>query len=199
MVLSPENFAQGFGADAITWTTVYGVVPNADQALRDDMTAQILQLDGIASVSFAESVRETFTDFLDKINYIVVVLILCAGILAFVVLYNLTNINITERVREIATIKVLGFYDKEVYAYVFRETLVLSAIGALVGLGLGKLLHAFVVRTAEVDMIMFGRDIYLWSYLLSIAITMVFSILVCLGMMRRLRRVNMVESLKSVE
>ena len=199
VVLSPENFAQGFGADAITWTTVYGVVPNADQALRDDMTAQILQLDGIASVSFAESVRETFTDFLDKINYIVVVLILCAGILAFVVLYNLTNINITERVREIATIKVLGFYDKEVYAYVFRETLVLSAIGALAGLGLGKLLHAFVVRTAEVDMIMFGRDIYLWSYLLSIAITMVFSILVCLGMMRRLRRVNMVESLKSVE
>ena len=153
----------------------------------------------MASVSFAESVRETFNDFLDKINYIVVVLILCAGILAFVVLYNLTNINITERVREIATIKVLGFYDKEVYAYVFRETLVLSAIGALAGLGLGKLLHAFVVRTAEVDMIMFGRDIYPWSYLLSIAITMVFSVLVCLGMMRRLRRVNMVESLKSVE
>ena len=198
-VLSPENYTQGFGADSITWTTIYGVAPNAGQEQRDELTTRILQLDGISSVSFAESVRETFTDFLDKINYIVIVLILCAGTLAFVVLYNLTNINITERVREIATIKVLGFYDKEVYAYVFRETLMLSAIGSLVGLGLGKLLHGFVARTAEVDMIMFGRDIYLWSYLLSIAITMAFSVLVCLGMMRRLRRVNMVESLKSVE
>ena len=122
-----------------------------------------------------------------------------AGLRACVVLYNLTNINITERQKEIATIKVLGFYDREVNAYIFRETGILSVIGTGVGLILGIFLHAFVVRTAEVEIVMFGRDIYVMSYLLAAALTLAFSALVDVVMARKLRRIDMVESMKAGE
>ena len=125
---------------------------------------------------------------LQKIDIIVVVLIVAAGLLAYVVLYNLTNINIAERVKEIATIKVLGFYDKEVYAYVYRENIVLSLIGTLTGLVLGIFLHMFVIYTVEVDATMFGRSI-----------TILFSLLVNLAMRRKLRNISMVESMKAPE
>ena len=115
------------------------------------------------------------------------------------VLYNLTNINITERQKEIATIKVLGFYDREVNAYIFRETGILSIIGTGVGLILGIFLHAFVVRTAEVEIVMFGRDIYAMSFLLAAALTLAFSALVDVVMARKLRRIDMVESMKAGE
>ncbi len=117
----------------------------------------------------------------------------------FVVLYNLTNINITEREREIATIKVLGFFDREVSAYIFRETGILSIIGTGVGLILGIFLHAFVVRTAEVEIVMFGRDIYAMSFLLAAELTLDFSALVDVVMARKLRRIDMVESMKAGE
>src|SRR5699024_9786405 len=120
-----------------------------------------------------------------------------AGALAFVVLYNLTNINITERSKELATIKVLGFYDGEVGAYIYRETSVLTLIGTVCGLVFGIALHTFVIRTAEVDMVMFGRSIYPMSFVWSALLTIAFSLLVNLVMYRKLKNISMVESMKA--
>jgi len=130
---------------------------------------------------------------------VVLVLIISAGALAFIVLYNLTNINITERAREIATLKVLGFRDNEVSAYVYRENMVLAAIGTLGGLVFGYFLHGFVMNTMEIDNMMFGKQILPLSYVWSILLTMVFALLVNLFMNHRLIRIDMVESLKSGE
>ena len=128
-----------------------------------------------------------------------VVLIVSAGALAFVVVYNLTNINITEREKELATIKVLGFYDSEVAGYVYRETAALTLIGTGVGLVLGMALHQFVIRTAEIDMVMFGRAVYPPSYLYAAVLTVLFSVLVNLVMYRKLKNISMVESMKAPE
>ena len=128
-----------------------------------------------------------------------VVLIVSAGALAFVVVYNLTNINITEREKELATIKVLGFYDSEVAGYVYRETATLTLIGTGVGLVLGMALHQFVIRTAEIDMVMFGRAVYPPSYLYAAVLTVLFSVLVNLVMYRKLKNISMVESMKAPE
>ena len=114
-------------------------------------------------------------------------------------MYNLTNINITERIREIATLKVLGFYDGEVDSYIFRENILLSLLGTGVGLILGIFLANFVIVTAEVDLVMFGREIYPLSFILAAAVTMLFSLLVTVAMHSRLKKVNMIEALKSVE
>ena len=133
------------------------------------------------------------------LDSVIIVLIVSAGMLAFVVLYNLNNININERKRELATLKVLGFYDSEVGAYVYRENILLTLIGSGVGVFLGKWLHRFVVRTVEVDQTMFGLNITLESYLISIAFTILFSLLVNGMMYFKLKKIDMVESLKSVE
>ncbi len=125
----------------------------------DAATDATLENEQVTLVSFSEDARNTFGDMLQSMNYVVLILIFCAGMLAFIVLYNLTNINITERQREIATIKVLGFYDREVSMYVYRETLMLTLLGCLTGLLLGIVLHIFVINTVEVDMVMFGRSI----------------------------------------
>ena len=153
----------------------------------------------ILSVTQTDTMVETFTDMFDRLNLIIVVLILSASLLAFVVLYNLTNINITERLREIATIKVLGFFDKEVDIYVFRENMILSLLGMILGCGLGVLLHQFVVTVAEVDMVMFHRTIAFPSYIYAILLTLVFTLIVQVAMHPRLTHISMVESLKSVE
>ena len=133
------------------------------------------------------------------LNSVVVVLIICASLLAFVVLYNLTNINITERKREIATLKVLGFYEKEAASYVFRENIILTLIGIVLGLVFGIFLHQFVVVTAEVDIVMFDRNISALSYVWSALMTVIFSFLVSLAMRKRISSIDMVESLKSIE
>ena len=166
---------------------------------RDEVSTALLKEDDINAVSFTDNLKADFDDLLGNIDYIVIVLIVSAGLLAFIVLYNLTNINITERQKEIATIKVLGFYDKEVSSYVYRETMILSLIGTLVGLVFGIFLHAFVVQTAEVDVVMFGRQIYPLSYVFSALLTMFFSILVNLVMNKKLRKIDMVESMKANE
>lgn len=181
------------------WSVLYAVTDTPDTASHDALATALLAVDGVRALSFSDDLRGQFNDLLANIDYIVVVLIVCAGLLAFIVLYNLININITERMREIATIKVLGFYDSEVAGYVFRETTLLTLLGTAAGLALGIFLHAFVVRTAEVDAVMFGRSIYPLSYALSAAITMAFGLLVNLVMMRKLRDIDMVESLKSVD
>ena len=138
-------------------------------------------------------------DMLGSLNLVIVVLIISAGMLAFVVLYNLNTINITERQRELATLKVLGFYDLEVAEYVYRENILLTFIGAGVGVILGKVLHIFVIETVEVDAAMFGRVINMPSYLYSLAFTIAFSMIVNFVMFYKLRKIDMVESLKSVE
>jgi putative ABC transport system permease protein len=176
-----------------------GNTTNSNESSRDELATKLLKDTEINAVSFTDVIKDQFSNLLSKIDYIVIVLIASAGLLAFIVLYNLTNINITERQKEIATIKVLGFYDKEVSAYVYRETIVLSIIGTLTGLVLGIFLHAFVVKVAEIDAIMFGREIYPLSYIFSIILTMVFSILVNLVMYKKLRKIDMVESMKANE
>ena len=136
---------------------------------------------------------------IDSVNIIIFVLIILAGALAFIVLYNLTNINVGERVREIATLKVLGFRAGETNAYIFRETLILSMIGCILGLGLGLVLYQYVVKTVEVDILMLGRTVSLGGYLMASALTLLFTWLVSIFINRRIRQVDMVESLKSVD
>lgn len=176
-----------------------GNVLNSNEALRDEISTKLLKDKEINAVSFTDTIKDQFSDLLSKIDYIVIVLIVSAGLLAFIVLYNLTNINVTERQKEIATIKVLGFYDKEVSSYVYRETIILSIIGSLIGLVFGVFLHAFVVKVAEVDVTMFGREIYPLSYIFSAFLTMIFSLLVNLVINKKLRKIDMVESMKANE
>lgn len=153
----------------------------------------------VASVEYYSAAADTFEDSVEVLNSIVILIIISAGLLAFVVLYNLTNINIGERIREIATIKVLGFYNREVSAYVYRENIILSLIGSIVGLFIGIILHRFIMVSIEQDGVMFGNHIDSISFLYSFIITMVFVILVDLFMYRKLKKIPMVESLKSVE
>ena len=196
--MAPSLYRSSFGIQP-EYNLVTAKVADESEANQDAVAKALLGVEGVASVSFTTDVSRSFADIVKNIDYIVIVLIVSAGLLAFVVLYNLTNINITERQKEIATIKVLGFYDREVNAYIFRETGILSVIGTGVGLILGIFLHAFVVRTAEVEIVMFGRDIYVMSYLLAAALTLAFSALVDVVMARKLRRIDMVESMKAGE
>lgn len=160
---------------------------------------ELIKNDGILGVMFLKSLENNFGDTMKSLDYVVLVLIISAGLLAFVVLYNLTNINVTERIREIATIKVLGFRENEVSIYVYRENIILTIIGTMAGLLLGVILHSFVINTMEIDTMMFGRKAHLISFILSVLLTMFFSILVNLFMKSKLRNINMVESLKSIE
>ena len=159
----------------------------------------LMDNEGVLGSMMVQSIRDEFGKTLEMLDFVVLILILAAGALAFVVLYNLTNINITERIREIATIKVLGFRDKEVSAYVYRENIFLTIIGTLLGLFLGFVLHRFVIDTMELDNMMFGRIIKLFSYGVSAVLTMLFAVFVNLFMFRKLQNVDMASSLKSVE
>ncbi|MEG0154681.1 MAG: FtsX-like permease family protein [Lachnospiraceae bacterium] len=159
----------------------------------------ILEHKDVLNVSYNNSMKERLNDMLKSLNLVIVVLIISAGMLAFVVLYNLNNINITERQRELATIKVLGFYDTEVAAYVYRENILLTLIGALAGVGMGIVLHRFIIVTVEIEEVMFGRNINWISFLYSILFTLGFSAFVNWVMYFKLKRIDMVESLKSVE
>ena len=163
------------------------------------MTADLMKEDEIASASVSSDAKNRFSSMIESLDLLVVVIIICAGFLAFIVLYNLTNINITERIREIATIKVLGFYKNETASYVFRENLILTAFGAILGLGLGKLFHAFVMTQVQVDQVSFDVRVLPRSYLFSIALTFVFALVINLFMTGKLEKVSMTESLKSVD
>lgn len=160
---------------------------------------KLLSCPDISGVSLVQELLSSFNRIFGSLNLVVYVLIVCASLLAFVVLYNLSNINITERIRELATIKVLGFYDREVDAYLYRENVVLTLIGCGAGLLLGIFLHRFVIVTAEVDMVMFTRTITPLSFLLSALFTVIFAVFVNFVMHFRLKKVDMTESLKSVE
>ena len=196
--LSADTYEEAFGTAPVFKSIALHAHDSSEEG-RAALGKALLAQDDVASVSFIEDLKSSFNNMMQKIDIIVVVLIVCAGLLAFVVLYNLTNINITERTKEIATIKVLGFYDNEVSAYVYRESVALSIIGTLVGLVLGVFLHMFVIYTVEVDVVMFGRSIKFLSYVYAAALTMLFSALVNLVMHRKLRKISMVESMKAPE
>ena len=159
----------------------------------------ILTQDGALSVSYMRDIEKQLDDMLKSLNLVIIVLIISAGMLAFVVLYNLNTVNITERQRELATLKVLGFYDLEVAQHVYRENVLLTFIGAAVGVVLGKFLHAFIIDTVEVDTAMFGRNINFSSYMYSLLFTILFSLIVNGIMYFKLKKIDMVESLKSIE
>lgn len=180
-----------------------GLMGNLKDGLTDEtmdaMSTQLLSDSRMYTVRTIGSIYDSVWDSLSILNYVVLVLILGSGMLTFVVMLNLTNINIGERMRELATLRVLGFYDKEMYAYIFRENNALSVIGAFVGLLFGKIMHLFVIRTCEVDMVMFVRSAKPLSYVYAFALTIVFSLIVNLLMRPKVRAIDMVESLKSAE
>ncbi len=180
-----------------------GFMGNLKDGLTDEtmdaMSSQLLSDSRMYTVRTIESIYASVWDSLSILNYVVLVLILGSGMLTFVVMLNLTNINIGERMRELATLRVLGFYDKEMYAYIFRENNALSVIGAFVGLVFGKIMHLFVIRTCEVDMVMFVRSAKPLSYVYAFALTIAFSLIVNLLMRPKVRAIDMVESLKSAE
>ncbi len=168
----------------------------------DDMhqlSADIGRNKSFTSIYLFEDIKVRMGNMMNSLNYIVLLIIICAAVLAFIVIYNLTNINITERIREIATIKVLGFFRSETSAYVLRENLVLTAVGTLFGLGLGILLHKFIMAQIVVDLVSFTTRILPMSYVYSVALTFVFNFAVNIFMEIKLDRINMAESLKSVE
>ena len=203
-----ENYADHFlYLSEDYYRAVFGTAPEYNSVilhLTDDTQMKHFKEDLLAGtavqmVSSVGDVLEQFSTITDNLGYVVALIIVSAGLLAFVVLYNLSNINITERTREIATLKVLGFYDGEVSAYIYRENILLTVLGTAAGLGLGVLLTRFVVSAAEVDSIMFGRHVYLPSFVMGAVLTFAFSFLVNLIMHFRLRKINMVESMKSVD
>ena len=194
--VTADVYEQAMGQPA-DFATVYADL--GDGVDRDAFSDQLLSMDGVKTVTYSDETINSYRTMLKSVNSVVVVLVVAAALLAFVVLYNLTNINITERAREIATLKVLGFTSREVDAYIFRETILLSVIGAAIGLVLGIFMEGFVITTAEVDQVMFGRDIHVASFVIAFALTMVFSGIVALAMRGKLRRIDMVESLKSNE
>ncbi len=194
--ISCETYEQILGETVPAKTVYVNLSADAD-AYR--VSADLMKQENVASVTVNRDMLERFDSMLSSMNLIVVVIVLCAAGLAFIVLYNLTNINITERIREIATIKVLGFYKKETASYVFRENLVLTFIGALAGLVLGKFFHRFVMRAVEVDVVSFDVHIKPVSYVYSFLLTIAFAWFVNLVMRKKLDRVSMTESLKSVD
>ena len=194
--LSEEAYRTAFG-EAPDYKTLYCLL--ADGADTDAVTASVMASHAAVYAYSVATLRQSFSDSIRSINGVVWVLILAAGLLCAVVLYNLINVNICERRRELATLRVLGFHKYETERYIFRETNILSAIGALLGLVLGIWLHAFVVRTVEVDMVMFGRKINPLSFVLAFLITMIFTVLVDQIMRRQIRRIDMVEAMKANE
>ena len=199
LYLSCVQLESLLGTEDIPWNTVYGQTTCTDAAGYNALRTDLLDCNYVSSISFTEDTTELFDNLIVSLGYVVVLIIICAAALAAVVLYNLISVNLGERKKELATIKVLGFYDQEVYRYIFREIELLALIGSGVGLALGVPLHKFIVLTVEMDQLMFIRTIAPRSYLLAVALTMVFTVVVCFVMRRHVRRISMVESMKAPE
>ena len=178
---------------------IIGKLNNKGTDTENSIGLDYLNRHGVSNITFFTDSINRFTKMIQSLDIVTLVLILSSASLAFVVLYNLTNVNISERIREIATIKVLGFYDMEVSMYVYRENIIITVIGAFAGLFLGVGLHRFIMYNISVDGVMFGTDINLSSYFLALGLTLFFSVFVNLVMNGKLKKIAMVESLKSVE
>ena len=196
--MTPTLYETAFGKP-VDYNAILIKTADDTQNAQTSVGQVLLSEDAIVSVSYMDSIKDSLNDMLGSLDIIIVVLIISAGMLAFIVLYNLNNININERRRELASIKVLGFYDMEVAAYVYRENIYLTIIGMIFGCILGKILHQFIIVTVEIDSCMFGREVYWPSYVFSMLLTVAFSVLVNVAMFYKLRKIDMVESLKSVE
>ena len=184
----------------VGYNVVYVNTIEMTEEQEDTLGEQILSnSDYISGVTFMSNTESIFSEVMNNMDLVVWILIISAGLLAFVVLYNLLNANITERIRELATIKVLGFYDKEVYDYISRETIILTILGMLVGVGGGYFLTLYIIKTCEIDMLMFNPQITVWSYLFGVLITALFAIIVNIITYFSLKKIDMIESLKSVE
>lgn len=197
--ITAEYYRTVFGREMQYNGFMGNLQPGLGDAELEQMSVRLLNDNRMYTVRTISSIYESVWDSLSILNYVVLVLIIGSAMLTFVVMLNLTNINIGERLRELATLRVLGFYDKEMYSYIFRENNALAFIGAAVGLLFGKMLHYFIIRTCEVDMVMFVRSAKPLSYLYSFALTLVFSLAVNLIMRPKVRAIDMVESLKSAE
>lgn len=179
-----------------------GLMLNLEDNSRENcerITTELLALNGISAAIRAADTQDTYHKSMERVDFVVVVVILCAAALAVVVLYNLSNINMTERMRELATIKVLGFYDGEVSAYVYRENIVLTIAGIALGCLMGKYLHSWMIRSVEIDVMMFGREVTTSCYIISAGLTALFSVIVNIMAHRQMKGIDMVESLKSAE
>ena len=196
--IHPDTYSEQMGQEA-EYKTLYVNLVDSPFVDSHETAAAVMKLDEVAAVSLNTDTMERFDTMMASIDYIVVLVILCAAALAFIVIYNLTNINITERIREIATIKVLGFYKNETAAYVFRENILLTAVGSVVGLFLGKLLHWFIMQVLRVELVTFDVRINGISYVYSILLTFLFAMCVNFMLSGKLEKISMTESLKSVD
>jgi len=194
--MNKETYEASFGKEP-AYKSIYVNIEEGTDV--NEEVVDILNMDNVVSVMVNETMRESFENTMSSINYIVLLIIFCAGALAFIVLYNLTNININERIREIATIKVLGFYPMEMASYVYRENMVLTLFGCFIGLVLGKFLHAFVINSIDIEVVNFLVRIAPASYFYSILLTIGFALIVNFTMYFKLKKINMTEALKSIE
>lgn len=197
--MTPECYQSLFGKD-IEYDEIFVVNKDAkDISYENDFSAKYLDASAVSGITFTRTISDRIESMITSMNIVTYVLVVSAGLLAFIVLYNLNNINISERQRELATLKVLGFYDGEISMYVFRENIMLTVLGTIFGIFFGIWLHRFVILTAELDIMMFGRQIYTKSYIYSILLTIGFSIIVNIVMHWKMKKIDMIESLKSVE
>ena len=191
---TPDYYEEVYGEEPVYNSILYATPEGYTVEEMEAVGKNIIDEDAVLSISYMHDIQEQLDDMLTSLNLVIIVLIVSAGMLAFVVLYNLNNINITERQRELATLKVLGFYDLEVGAYVYRENILLTFIGAIAGCILGKILHLFIIETVEVDSVMFGRVINFSSFVYALLYTIGFSIIVNGVMYFKLKKIDMVES-----
>ena len=200
LYLSPALYKHFFGANPLyNYIAANLAIENMEASQKNALAEELMAEYDISAVAYTSQIQDSFENILESISAFVLILIVSAGLLAFIVLYNLSVINITERLKEIATIKVLGFDDSEVSAYIFRENVLLSVIGIVEGLIMGIGLHRVVVRLAEVDILMYGRAISLESFIYSAVLAFIFAMVVNFVLHSKLKKVNMVESLKSIE
>ena len=202
-----ENYLGNYMyVDSAQYESVFGASPLNSALIRtgdiseeeeDSLVESLLLEEGVLNAELVSQTRKSFDNLIRSIDYIVLVIIVASGLLAFIVLYNLTNININERKKELATLKVLGFHNEEVTSHIFREIAILTLIGIIVGLFLGTYMHEFIIKTIEDPDSMFGRNIRWMSYVLSAVITLVFSLVVNIFMSRKIRNIEMVESMKA--
>lgn len=172
---------------------------NDDKESDDEISSNLLKCENVTNVTLKSQIQNTTEDSNDSMNLVMIVIIVAAGSLAFVVLYNLNNINVSERIRELSTIKVLGFFNNEVTMYISRENIILTLIGVITGSALGKVLHTFIINTAETDTMMMYPNISIYTYIFSGLLTILFSVIVMILMHIKLKKVDMIDALKSNE
>jgi putative ABC transport system permease protein len=196
--MSPAYYEKLTG-ETITFNNFYGLLNNTSQDIENETSAALKSIKEVNSVGFKNNVQIDYDKSISSINSVILVLVVSAGVLAFVVIYNLTNINISERRRELATIKLLGFYNNELANYIYRENILLTVIGSLTGILVGIILNGFIINTAETNVIMFLRKISPRYFVYSVLLTLLFSVIVNLAMYNRFDKIDMIESLKSAE